>query len=75
MNRNRTNANTPRRTRGHKKTDEEVKAEKDDAEIVDRMMHAQLKPDYHARWDVEPDDVVRDPEGAKRRFEQTMYWM
>ncbi|KAG9194153.1 hypothetical protein G6011_04188 [Alternaria panax] len=75
QNRNNTNANMPARTRGHKKTDAEIQAEKDDVEDVDDRMHAWLKPEYEARWDAQPDAVVLNPEARKKGFEQTMYWM
>ncbi|KAL1798359.1 hypothetical protein ACET3X_002396 [Alternaria dauci] len=73
--RNNINANMPARTRGHKKTEADIKAEKDDVEDIENSMRTWLRPQYEARWDAQPDDAIPDVEGRKRRFEQTMYWM
>ncbi|KAI4672821.1 uncharacterized protein J4E78_001324 [Alternaria triticimaculans] len=64
-------ANRPQRTRGHKKTAEEVKEQDADQEEVRKRLNKKLKEEYEDRFNKE----CIGGEDRAREFLDTMYWM
>ena len=64
-------ANRPQRTRGHKKTAEEVKEQDADQEEVRQRLNKKLKEEYEDRFNKE----CIGGEDRAREFLDTMCWM
>jgi eukaryotic translation initiation factor 2C len=66
------NANQPARGKGKKMTREEIKAKKEDAQLVEEKLKEHQRLDFEKRFFVKP-----DKEAAERLagFQETMYWM
>ncbi|KAF1849346.1 Piwi-domain-containing protein [Cucurbitaria berberidis CBS 394.84] len=68
----------PQRGKNQRKTVEEIKEDKEDAENVIKHMANWMRDGIQARWDQSPAQVVKDHSGGRIRFEnwrRTMYWM
>lgn len=66
-----TQANRPHRQRGHKKTDLEVKEERDDEREVAVRLGTKLAPEIKARFNARG----LGGEAREQMIKNTMYWM